>query len=425
MSTHLSVVFAGHVDSGKSTLSGQILYLCGEVDERSLEKAQREAEAKGRASWALAYALDVDDDEREKGKTVEVGHASFTTGSKRYTILDAPGHKGFVHHMIGGAAQADVAVLVISARRGEFETGFDKGGQTREHTLLLKTAGIKHLIVAINKMDDSTVEWNKDRYDDIVKRLTPFLRRSGFNTNNDVTFLPVSGLSGANVKERVEDQWYSGPCLFEVLDQLEPPRRNIEGPLRIPISAKLRDRGSTIGIGKIESGSIKVGDKLKISPQNISTEVSGLYIQDESVDIAYSGDNVRVGLKGVAEDDFHLGSVISGIDDPCAYTDLFDAHLVVLDVKNILAAGYQAVLHVHSLIIEVTVESILAEVNPKTKEIIQKRPRFIKQGQHAAVRLRTSQPIAIEPFDKMKQLGRFVLRTEGINIGIGMVKRLK
>ncbi|KAL0234932.1 hypothetical protein GEMRC1_001514 [Eukaryota sp. GEM-RC1] len=173
MSKHLSIVFAGHVDCGKSTLCGHILFICHEIDERTLEKSAREAEAKGRASWAHAYALDIDEDEREKGKTVEVGHATFSTGEKRFTILDAPGHKGFVHHMIGGASQADVAVLVISARRGEFETGFDKGGQTREHTVLLKTAGIKHLIVAINKMDEPTVEWSKERYDDIVKRMTP------------------------------------------------------------------------------------------------------------------------------------------------------------------------------------------------------------------------------------------------------------
>ncbi|CDQ97061.1 unnamed protein product [Oncorhynchus mykiss] len=160
---HVNVVFIGHVDAGKSTIGGQIMYLTGMVEKRTLEKYEREAKEKNRETWYLSWALDTNQEERDKGKTVEVGRAYFETEKKHFTILDAPGHKSFVPNMIGGASQADLAVLVISARKGEFETGFEKGGQTREHAMLAKTAGVKHLIVLVNKMDDPTVNWSLER----------------------------------------------------------------------------------------------------------------------------------------------------------------------------------------------------------------------------------------------------------------------
>lgn len=200
---HLNIVFIGHVDAGKSTMGGNLLYLSGMVDKRTMEKYEREAKEAGRESWYLSWALDSTPQERAKGKTVEVGRAYFETGSRRYTILDAPGHKTFVPSMISGAAQADVAILVISARKGEFETGFEKGGQTREHIMLVKTAGVSKLIVVINKMDDSTVGWEKVRFDEIKDKLTPFIRSAGFNLKTDVTWIPVSAYTGANLKDPV------------------------------------------------------------------------------------------------------------------------------------------------------------------------------------------------------------------------------
>lgn len=218
----MNIVFIGHVDAGKSTLGGQLLYLCDMVDKRTMEKYEREAKEAGRESWYLSWALDSGTQERAKviidsilgyqistkgksllqGKTIEVGRAYFETAARRYTILDAPGHKTFVPSMISGAAQADVAILVISARKGEFETGFEKGGQTREHIMLVKTAGVTRIVVVVNKMDDMTVEWSKERYDEIKDKLTPFLRSSGFNPKTDVTFLPISGFTGVNLKEK-------------------------------------------------------------------------------------------------------------------------------------------------------------------------------------------------------------------------------
>lgn len=202
---HLNVVFIGHVDAGKSTIGGQLLYLTGQVDKRTLEKYEREAKEKNRESWYLSWALDTNQEERDKGKTVEVGRAYFETENKHFTLLDAPGHRGFVPNMIGGAAQADLAVLVISARKGEFETGFERGGQTREHAMLAKTAGVKQLIVLINKMDDPTVEWSKERYDECCEKLMPYLRKCGFNPKTELYFMPCSGLNGAFLRDVVPE----------------------------------------------------------------------------------------------------------------------------------------------------------------------------------------------------------------------------
>lgn len=267
---HLNVIHIGHVDSGKSTLSGSILYHTGQIDQRTIEKFEREAKQRGRESWWLAYILDTTEEERSKGITVEVGRATFETPNKRFTILDAPGHKSFVANMIQGAAQADIAVLVISARKGEFETGFEKGGQTREHALLAKTLGVRVLIVVINKMDESTVNWSKERYDECVGKLTPFLKASGYNSKH-VHFLPVAALNGANIKERVgkaKCPWYDGPALLELLDGITIGGRDPDGPLRVPVLDKYIDRG-IIAMGKVESGTLKVGQELLVMPQGV------------------------------------------------------------------------------------------------------------------------------------------------------------
>jgi peptide chain release factor subunit 3 len=222
---HLNVVIIGHVDAGKSTMGGNILFLCGMVDKRTMEKYEREAKEAGRESWYLSWALDSTPLERSKGKTVEIGRAYFETDARRYTILDAPGHKTYVPSMISGAAQADIALLVISARKGEFETGFERGGQTREHIMLVKTAGVNKVVVVINKMDDSTVNWEKARYDEIKEKLTPFIRGAGFHLKTDVTWLPVSAQTGANLKDRVSKSlcpWWE--CVISI-HLLFPPFR--------------------------------------------------------------------------------------------------------------------------------------------------------------------------------------------------------
>ncbi len=248
--------------------------------------------------------MDTNIEEREKGKTVEVGRAFFETEKRHFIILDAPGHRGFVPNMIGGASQADVAVLVISARRGEFETGFERGGQTREHAMLVKTAGVKYLIVLVNKMDDPTVLWEEARYIEIKEKLSPYLKKCGFQPGKDTYFMPCSGFTGAFIKEPAEESvvpWYRGPCFIETLENLPSLTRSTTGPVRMPIIDKYKDMG-TVVMGKIESGMIKLNDKLMVMPNKVKVEVVNIYCEEDETDSAICGENVKLKLKGIEEE---------------------------------------------------------------------------------------------------------------------------
>ncbi|QRV90969.1 Elongation factor Tu GTP binding domain [Ceratobasidium sp. AG-Ba] len=425
---HLNVVFIGHVDAGKSTMGGQLLYLSGMVDKRTMEKYEREAKEAGRESWYLSWALDSTPQERSKGKTVEVGRAYFETDARRYTILDAPGHKTFVPSMISGAAQADVAILVISARKGEFETGFEKGGQTREHIMLVKTTGVTKVVVVINKMDESTVEWSQARYDEIVGKLTPFLKGSGFNPKTDVSFIPVSAYTGANLKERVPKSvcpWYSGPSLLELLDTMPMVDRKINGPVMMPISEKYKDMG-TIVVGKLESGRLYKNDTLLLMPNKTSVEIAAIYNEmEEEINFAYSGDNVRLRIRGVDDEDITPGFVLTSPSKPVHAVTQFEAELVILEHKNIICAGYSAVMHVHTLSEEVALAALLHYFDKKTGRKSKKPPQFAKKGQKIIALVETTAPICVEPFKTYPQLGRFTLRDEGKTVAIGKVVKLR
>jgi peptide chain release factor subunit 3 len=398
------------------------------VDARAIEKFEREAKAKNRESWFLAFILDTTEEERSKGITVEVGRATFETANKRFTILDAPGHKNYVPNMIAGAAQADVAVLVISARKGEFETGFERGGQTREHALLAKTLGVRHLVVVVNKMDEPTVKWSKARWDDIVSKLQPFLKQSGYSAKA-VTFLPMSGIAGINVKERnTKEQcpWYDGPSLLELLDALPIGGRDPDAPLRIPVLDKYTDRGVII-MGKVEAGTVREGQKLLVLPQRAEALVDTLYINDVEVRSAKPGENVKIKIKGCREEDVLRGFVLCDVERPLIPVRQFEAQLMILELEahSLFTAGYQAVLHVHTAQEEVIVKRLVAEVDKKTGEPKPgPPPKFSKsQGLVIAV-LEVSQAICIEKFDHMQQLGRFTLRDGMRTVAIGKVLRL-
>lgn len=410
MKEHVNILFIGHVDAGKSTIGGQILVLTGMVDDRTLSKYEKEAKEKGRESWYFSWALDTNPEERDKGKTVEVGKATFETTVKRYTILDAPGHKSYVPNMIGGAAQADVAVLIISARKGEFESGFDKQGQTREHVTLAKIAGIKKLIVAVNKMDDQTVNWSEERYNEIVNKLKPFLKNVGYNAN----FIPISGYTGLNIKDRAPCSWYNGPSLLEFLDNMEHIHRNNEGPLRIPVANKFKDMGIIVG-GKIESGCVKLNQSVIIMPNNTKAEVIGIDVNDEPTEIGMCGDNVLLKLRGVEEEEISIGFVICHPSDPIKVRKTFDAQLIILD-KNIMCPGYISVMHSHTLVEEVQISCFKHLIDKKTGKKSREPPRFVKQGEVCIAQLEAMGPICIE-----SQLGRFTLRDEGKTIAMGKI----
>lgn len=427
LKAHLNIVFVGHVDAGKSTMGGNLLYLTGMVDKRTMEKYEREAKDAGRESWYLSWALDSTPQEREKGKTVEVGRAYFETGKRRYTILDAPGHKTYVPSMISGAAQADIAVLVISARRGEFETGFERGGQTREHAMLVKTAGVQRLVIVVNKMDDQTVNWDQGRYDEIVGKLTPFLKGTGFNPKTDITFLPVSAYSGQNLKDPVEKSvcpWYTGPTLLNFLDDLSLGDRKISEPLKMPVSEKYNDMGTVI-VGKLEAGKVRKGDNLLLMPNRSPVEVMSIFNETEDeVPAAISGDNVRIKIKGVDHEDVSVGYVLTDPKRPVDVVRQFEAQLAILESRNIICAGYSAVMHVHTVSEEITLQALLHYYDKKTGKKSRKPPQFARKGMKVVALIETAQPICLERFADYPQLGRFTLRDEGRTIGIGKVTKL-
>ncbi|CAG8509786.1 20231_t:CDS:10 [Racocetra persica] len=445
---HINLVFIGHKrtavailrhgilkserNAGKSTMGGNILYLTGMVDQRTMEKYEKEAKEQNRESWYLSWALDTSKEERAKGKTVECGRAYFETEKRRYTILDAPGHKNYVPSMIGGASQADVGIMacdfnVISARKGEFETGFERGGQTREHTVLAKTSGVNKLVIVINKMDDSTVNWSKERYDECVTKLTPFLKSSGYNPTTDIEFMPVSAFTGANLKERVSNEvckWYSGPSLLEYLDNMKALDRNLNAPLMMPITEKYKDMG-TILVGKVESGTVKKGQSVLVMPNKRTVEVSAVYneVEDEVI-IGACGDNIRLRVRGIEEEEISTGFVVCSIKRPVKTTTMFEAQLAILEHKNIICAGYSAVLHIHSCVEEISIAALLHLIDKKTGRKSKRPPQYVKKGQKVIARLETQGPICVEIFEEYPQLGRFTLRDEGKTIAIGKVTKV-
>ncbi|WCJ42041.1 GTP binding Elongation factor Tu family protein [Euphorbia peplus] len=424
---HLNVVFIGHVDSGKSTMGGQILLLSGQVDDRTIQKCEKEARDKSRGNGHMAYIMDTNEEERDKGVTIDVGRADFETETVRFTILDAPGHKGFVPNMISGASKADIGVLVISARKGEFETGYERGGQTREHVQLAKTLGVSKLLVAVNKMDDPTVKWSKDRYDAIRSELITFIKSSGYNAKKDVQFLPLSGLVGLNMKERIDKSvcpWWSGPCLLEALDGIgaEIPLRDPKGPFRMPISSKFTDTGAFV-TGKVESGSVTKGDALLLMPNKTQVKVLEVYIDENKVKHAEPGENLSIKLSGIDDEEIPKGFVLSSVERPIGAVTEFVAQLQILGPKFI-SAGYHAVLHIHLAIENCMVVELLHEINPKTKQPMRREIRCAKNGAFVVCRIRVNKLICIEKFSDFPQLGRFTLRYYDETVAVGKVMEL-
>jgi len=425
----INVIFCGHVDAGKSTIGGQIMFLTGMVDKRTLEKYEREAKEKNRESWYLSWALDTNAEEREKGKTVEVGRAFFETEKKHFVILDAPGHRGFVPNMIGGASQADIAVLVISARKGEFETGFERGGQTREHAMLVKTAGVKYLIVLINKMDDATVNWDVDRYNEIKDKLSPYLKKCGFSPGKDTYFMPCSGFTGAFIKEPVDESicdWYRSPCFIDYLETLPIPNRSQTGPFRMPIFDKYKDMG-TVVMGKIECGMIRLNEKFTLMPNKAKVEVTNIYCEDEETDSAICGENVKLKLKGIEEEDISSGFVLCDLKDICHVGKIFDAQVIILECPSIICPGFNSVMHIHAATVEVQLKVVIGMVDKKTGEKdFKSRPRFVKQDQIAICRFEImgSSVACMEPFKLFAQLGRFTLRCESKTVAVGKILKV-
>ncbi|KAG5982431.1 translation termination factor GTPase eRF3 [Claviceps digitariae] len=427
---HVNIIFIGHVDAGKSTLGGSILWTTGMVDERTMDKYKREAKDLGRESWYLSWVMDLTKEERSKGKTVEVGRGFFETEKRRYSILDAPGHKTYVPNMIGGASQADVGILVISARKGEYETGFERGGQTREHAMLAKTQGVNKLIVAINKMDDVTVEWSQERYNECTTKLSQFLKGTGYNLKTDVFFMPVAAQSSLNIKDRLPKDlapWWEGPSLLEYLDGMSALERKLNAPFMMPVNAKYKDMG-TMCDGKIEAGVVKKGMSLVLMPRKQTVEVSALYgEQEDEVPILQCGDQVRMRLKGIEEEDVLPGFVLCSPKRLVHCVAEFEAQIRILDLKSILTSGFNCVLHVHSAIEEVTFAALLHKLQKGTNRKSKAPPTHAKKGDSIIARMQViggAGSVCVEKFEDYPQMGRFTLRDQGQTIAIGKITKL-
>lgn len=430
---HLNVVFIGHVDAGKSSLCGSLLLATGMVDKRTIEKYEKEAKERNRESWYLAYVMDSNEEERAKGKTVEVGTANFETPLKRFTILDAPGHKNYVPAMIAGASHADIGVLVVSSRKGEFESGFEKQGQTREHAMLAFTIGIRQLVVVINKMDDPTVNWDRVRFDEISNKVGPFLKQCGYKVKKDVVIMPIAALPGAGVLRRVTPQecsWASeihgGKSLVEILEERQMEGRDPLAPLRISVLDSYPDRG-VWAIGKIECGTLVRGQSVVLSPTPTTAKVGSILVDEVSVRTAKPGENVCVRLLGPTEEsECRKGFVIS--QERFGAKKFFTATIKILELlehRSIFTAGYTGVLHAHTVISECVVSKILWKHDPETGKPIKERCLFAREGDVVTIRIEVPQGIAVEPFDVRPQLGRITIRDEGKSIAVGKVKKIE
>lgn len=420
---HLYIVVIGHVDAGKSTLMGRLLCELGEVSQRTLHKYEQESKKIGKQSFMYAWVLDETGEERVRGITMDVGRAQFETNTKRVTILDAPGHADFIPNMITGAGQADVALLVVDATRGEFESGFEFGGQTREHALLVRSLGVSQLAVAVNKLDTSN--WSQERFNEIVKKLKAFLKQAGFK-ESDVTYVPCSGLTGENlVKPSTEGEllkWYSGPCLLDVIDKFNVPERPVAKPLRMSINDVFKGTGSGFCVaGRIENGRINKGDKVLVCPTKETAEVRGISINDLSTNVAFAGDQVSVTLSGVDMQNVSIGYILSDPIQQVPVTTRFEARIVVFNVKVPITKGFPVLIHYQSLVESANIVKLKAQLSKSTGELVKKKPRCLGNNSVAVVVIEVSKPICIERYKDVKELGRVMLRVAGVTIAAGLV----
>ncbi len=423
---HLNLVVIGHVDHGKSTLVGHILYRLGLVDQKTLQMLEEEAKKKGKETFKYAWLLDKLKEERERGVTIALTYMKFETRKYIFTIIDAPGHRDFIKNMITGASQADAALLVVSARKGEFEAGMSPEGQTREHAILAKTMGINQLIVAVNKMDATEPPWSQKRYEQIKTILGKFLKSLGYDISK-IPFIPVSAWTGDNLIERSPNMpWYDGPTLVEALDMLTPPPKPIDKPLRIPIQDVYAISGvGTVPVGRVETGVLKVGDKVVFMPPAKVGEVRSIETHHVRIEKAEPGDNIGFNVRGISKRDIRRGDVAGHLDKPPTVAEEFTARVFIIWHPTAITVGYTPVLHVHTASVACRIVEIKAKLDPRTGKVVEENPQFLKMGDAAIVRFKPIKPLVIEKYSEIPPLGRFAMRDMGKTIGIGVVVDVK
>ncbi|RYR16754.1 hypothetical protein Ahy_B03g061659 isoform A [Arachis hypogaea] len=426
--TQLNLAIVGHVDSGKSTLSGRLLHLLGRISQKQMHKFEKEAKIQGKGSFAYAWALDESSEERERGITMTVAVAYFDTKKYHVVVLDSPGHKDFVPNMISGATQADAAILVIDASRGSFEAGMDGGkGQTREHAQLIRSFGVDQVIVAVNKMD--TVAYAKDRFDYIRQQLGMFLRTCGFK-DSCVSWIPMSAMENQNLVASPSDasfkSWYNGPYLLDAIDSLPPPAREYSKPLLMPICDVIKSPtlGQVSACGKLEAGALRSGSKVLVMPAAVMGTVRSMERDSNACSVARAGDNVSVTLQGVDGSNVIAGGVLCHPDFPVAVSNHLELKVLVLDGASPVLMGSQLEFHIHHAKEPARVSRISSILDPKTGKVTKKSPRCLTAKQSAVIEVTLQEPVCVVDVSICKALGRVSLRSSGRTIAVGLVTRI-
>jgi len=434
--THINIVVIGHVDAGKSTSTGHLIYKCGGIDKRTIEKFEKEASEMGKGSFKYAWVLDKLKAERERGITIDIALWKFETGKYEVTIIDAPGHRDFIKNMITGTSQADCAVLIVAAGVGEFEAGIAKNGQTREHALLAFTLGVKQLIVGINKMDNTEPKYSEARFNEIVKEVSSYVKKIGYNPKG-VAFVPISGWHGDNMIAPTENMpWYkgwaverkegkaSGKTLFEALDAILPPSRPVDKALRLPLQDVYKIGGiGTVPVGRVETGFIKAGMVVTFAPSAVTTEVKSVEMHHETLDQGVPGDNVGFNVKNVSVKEIRRGNVCSNSkDDPAKEAKTFDAQVIVLNHPGEIQKGYTPVLDCHTAHIACRFNELKEKIDRRSGKKIEDNPSKVKSGDAAIVELKPSKPMCVEAFTQYAPLGRFAVRDMRQTVAVGVIK---
>jgi elongation factor 1-alpha len=414
---HMNIISAGHVDHGKSTLIGRLLYDSGAIQEQELRKLKEKAKELKKETFEFAFVMDQLKEERERGVTIDLMYKGFETQKYYFTIIDCPGHRDFIKNMITGASQADAAILVVSAKDGIQE-------QTREHTYLSKVLGINQIVVAINKMD--AVDFKEAAYNKTKEEVSKLISSVGYKVA-ETLFVPLSAYKGDNVVKRSENMpWYKGPTLMEAMDvSLKPPEKPVDKPLRMPVQDVYTITGvGTVPVGRVETGILKPNMKVIFEPSGVTAEVKSIEMHHKQLDKAEPGDNVGFNVRGVAKNQVKKGDVVGPVDNPPAVAKEFTAQIIVLQHPTVITKGYTPVFHCHTAHVACKIEEIIKKINPKDGSTIQEHPDMLKSGDAAIIRVIPTQPIALEKQADFPQLAKFAIRDMGKTIAAGIVLSL-